>query len=199
MKQAGFTHPYPRKFTHLIVTQHPNLPGYVIKAYLDSQRYFKQEPDYIHWIKRIQGAALIKEYIEGKNLQSFFKVPQKWIYFLPKEPEPPEEFLKKYTILIEEDMELLNHQENKKRWMSEYIDESFLNTLYFLLKDLGLKDCAKPDNIPFCQDGKVAFIDTETFHETSIQYDKLTPYLSRNMRKYWEKLYSSKTNTLLGY
>jgi hypothetical protein len=46
------------------------------------------------------------------------------------------------------------------------------------LRKLGLNDCAKPDNIPFCSDITIAFLDTQTHHQWPILYHRLTPYLS---------------------
>lgn len=188
MQKAGFICPKPRKFTHLIVTKHPALPGYIIKAYLDAQRYYKNKPEYDHWIKRIQGAHAIRQYIQEKHLEPLFKVPRKWIYLLPVEPEILEGFLKKYTILVEEDMDILDKVENNLRWESDIVNETLLDILYALLSELGLRDCAKPDNIPFAEDGRICFIDTETYNASHVLYEKLTPFLSKPMRRYWEKL-----------
>lgn len=188
MEKAGFIKPIPRKYTHLLVVKHPKLKGYVIKAYLDAQRYFKNQPEYEHWIKRIQGAHLIRQYVEENELNGLFKVPQKWIYILPNQPTPPAEFLKKYTILIEEDMHILSRKANLAMWKSECVNEEFLTILHKLLKKLGLKDCAKSDNIPFCLDGRIAFIDTETFNSRKVLFKKLTPYLSSSMKLKWKKL-----------
>lgn len=188
LKKAGFLNPKPRKWTHLIVTRHPQVPGYIFKIYLDSQRYFKEKPEYIHWIERIQGVLAIQNEIEKQGWQDTFKTPQKWIYPLPEEPAPPKEFVRKYFILVEEDMDLYSDQENYSLWKSEAVTFQKLDRFYHLLKKLGLHDCAKPDNAPFSRDGKIAFIDTQSAFEWPVLYKKLEPYLSEDKRDYWKRL-----------
>lgn len=188
MKKAGFIKPLPRKFTRLIVTKHPELPGYVIKAYVDAQRYAKGIPEHYRWLSRIEGAAAIRKKIRLHQLDWFFKVPQKWIYAVPTEPSAPPEYVQKNFILIEEDMDLLSDAENEKIWGSERITTAFLDDLFLILQDLGLHDCAKPQNIPFSKDGKVAFIDTESHHNWPVLWKKLSPYLSPSMKQYWKQL-----------
>ena len=114
MKKAGFTHPCPRKFTRLIVTRHPWLEGYIIKLYLDAQRYYKKQSELEHWCSRIEGANLIRDYIRENSLEHIFNVPQKWIYPLPKFPVPPKELKRKNYILICEDMGILDNEQNQK-------------------------------------------------------------------------------------
>lgn len=44
-------------------------------------------------------------------------------------------------------------------------------------------------NIPFTKSGKIAFIDTEHHYPgISVRYDKLTPFLSKEMQEYWHFL-----------
>lgn len=185
--KAGFAKTYPRKFTNLIVTKHPDIPGYVFKIYLDAQRYYKKRPEYDFWVLRIQGAQKIREAIESYGLQSLFKVPHKWIYILPRQ-HLPKGYPNKYCILVEEDMSILSREENKKAWASDRVTPELLNYLWILLKGLGLSDCAKPDNIPFSTDGCIAFIDTETFGDKKVKYKKLIPHLSASNQKHWKLL-----------
>lgn len=188
MKKAGFIHPKPRKWTHLIVTKHPDLPGYIFKLHLDAQRHYKKKPEYIHWIKRIQGAHAIDKKIQKYHWEHLFKVPEKWIYPLPEEPSPPKEFIRKNFILVEEDMDIFDDKENYGKWRSDWITADKLDSIYIILEELGLHDCAKPDNIPFSKDGRISFIDTETTQEWPVLYKKLTHYLSPPMRSYWKHL-----------
>ena len=55
---------------------------------------------------------------------------------------------------------------------------------------LGLKDCTKIANCPFSKDGRVAFVDTQTFNKPPVRYYKLIPYLTTKKREYWKKLNS---------
>ncbi|NGX43431.1 MAG: hypothetical protein K940chlam7_01728 [Chlamydiae bacterium] len=188
MKKAGFHNPKPRKWTHTIVTTHPEVPGYVFKVFLDSQRYFKGKPEYIHWLERIQGALTIDAEIKKRGWDDIFKVPKKWIYLLPEEPSAPKEFIRKNFILVVEDMSIFDTKENVEKWKSDWITEEKLGMLHILLEELGLHDCTKPDNIPFSIDGKISFIDTQTFNQWPVLYKKLTPYLSPEMQTHWKNL-----------
>ncbi len=186
--KAGFRESHPRKFSHLIVTTHPSFPGYVFKIYLDSQRFHSMKPEYELWKLRIQGANWIRQEIVNRNLSSQMKVPQKWIYLLPEDPEPNGSYYPKYTVLFEEDMNLVSSEENYNLWASDQITPEFLSSVYHLLDDLGLIDCAKPDNIPFSQDGRIAFIDTQSYGFKHVRFKKLTKYLSERNQEIWKSL-----------
>lgn len=188
MKQAGFTPVVPRKFTRLIVSTHPDLKGYIVKVYLDTQRYYKQKPEYFWWKKRIKGAKAIAAFIEKKGLTHLYKVPKKWIYKLPKSPAAPFEFEAKNTILVEEDMELLSAEENKSQWKSKFVTSSLLNSLKQILCEIGLRDCCKIDNIPFAKDGRIAFIDTQSFYEGKPPLKRLKKFLGEKQQAWWEKI-----------
>jgi len=187
MKKAGFTTATPQKVTRLIVTKHPQLEGYVIKTYLDAQKAHKNKSEEHFWLMRIKGANAIRDLISDKEWEANFKVPKKWIYPLPKNPSPPSSFQRINFILVEEDMNILGNKENKRNWGSDVITQNLLKDLITILDTLGLKDCAKPDNIPFSHDGKIAFVDTQTHHEWPVNYKKLTEYLSPSMKNYWKQ------------
>ncbi len=190
--EAGFTHSTPRHFTKLIVTKHTAFPGYIFKLYLDSQRPHKNFSEDYFWVLRLEGAEKIRHEIAVRGLEHLFKLPKKWIYALPKRPLPDEGYYTKYYILVEEEMDLCSSQENKALWKSLFVTPELLDPLYLLLKKLGLRDCAKPDNIPFSKDGRIAFIDTETHGKKKVPYSRLTPYLSEDNQAYWEALTAHK-------
>jgi len=188
LKKAGFIKPFARKWTHLVVTRHPDVPGYIFKLYLDAQRYFKGKKEYDHWLERIEGVTMIKTEIQKRGWTDTFKTPIKWIYALPAEPSPPKEFKRKNFILVEQDMDILGTQENYDMWKSEAVTEELLTQFYTICEELGLHDCAKPDNAPFSRDGKIAFIDTQTFYYWPVLYKKMTPYLSKERQTQWKAL-----------
>ena len=185
LRRAGFQKARPRKFTHLIVTRHPEIPGYIFKLYLDAQRFPHGEAENNFWKRRIQGAKKIRRLIAKKRWEKIFKVPRKWIYKTPTNGIDSD-YPIKLTLLVEEDMDLLSPQKNQKRWKK--ISPQKLRALHTILTKIGLRDCAKPDNIPFSRDGKIAFIDTQTHGEKSIAYKKLLPFLNPPMQTYWKKL-----------
>lgn len=186
--EAGFAKTKPRKFTKLLVTKHPAVPGYIFKIYLDAQRYYKNIPEHHFWLMRVRGAHLVRNLIQANGWEGQFKVPQKWLYALPKNHLPPQGYETKYYILVEEDMDLLSDSENKAHWASNAVTHDLLNQVHVLLKTIGLSDCPKPDNIPFSKDGRIAFIDTQTYGESSIAYKRLAPFLSKSNQDYWKTL-----------
>lgn len=190
LEKAGFDKSSPRKFTKLIVTRHPALPGYIFKLYLDAQRFHKDVPEYVLWARRVKGAEKIQSYIAAQELEDQFKVPKKWIYLLPEFPKPPNDYYPKSSILVEEDMLLLSDKANKALWASSHVQEGFLKKLYKIIKKIGLQDAAKPDNIPFSLDGRIAFVDTETSGSKDVAFENLLPHLSKPNKRIWRELIS---------
>lgn len=189
LKHAGFKHPKPRQWTRLIVTSHSKVPGMIIKLYTDQQHPHRGRPEYTFWVSRIQGASLIRQAIQERGLQGIFCVPQKWIYPVPQKPSPSSGIkYRKNFILVEDDMNIFSDPENEARWKSGHITAKKLDLVFGLLQDLGLWDCAKPANIPFCKDGKIAFIDTQTYHTWPVKLDRLTPFLSPPLQEHWKGL-----------
>jgi hypothetical protein len=186
--KAGFTKAKPRKFTRIIVTTHKHFPGYIFKIYLDAQRYKSDEPEQIVFLNRVKGALAITKFIADNNLQDFFKVPKKWIYLVPGKPIPSKDFQYKNFILVEEDMHLLDKEANALAWKSYKVTKELLVGLYQILKEIGLRDCAKIDNIPFSEDGKVAFIDTQSYGYKSVPFKRLKKALSSEMQEFWDSL-----------
>jgi len=188
LKKAGFSPVKPRKVTHLIVTKHPDLPQYIFKIYSDAQRYYHGNPEYECWIERIEGAQNVRDEISRCGWSHLFSVPEKWIYPLPPEPSPPRHCIRKNFILVETDMELLSESDNKEMW--ENVDCFLLESLFHMLQELGLRDCAKIDNVPFTKNGRVAFVDTQTHHTWPIRFKSLLSSLSKESRKVWKALIS---------
>lgn len=195
LESAGFINPKVREWTHIVVTKHPDIPGYIFKIYLDAQRCFNNKKEYDYWLMRIEGVRAIKEELQRRNWEDRFKTPTKWMYMLPQEPAPPEEFIKKDFILVEEDMDIYDDEQNYKLWKSNSVTKEFLKDFYHLCEELGLYDCAKPDNAPFSKDGKIAFIDTQTIHQWPVNYTRMSRYLSQKMQSFWKKLTSDSKST----
>ncbi len=190
MTKSGFDFAIPQHKTKIIVTRHPKLPGLVIKAYLDTQEYYDGKPEHYYWIKRVQGANLIRESIKKHHYEHLLKVPRKWIYELPQKPHLPlpANCLPKKYILVEDDMNIVDDKTNKARWKSPDATRELLAALHTVITESKFKDCAKPANCPFCVDGKVALVDTQSFYKKKVGYYKLTPYLTKEMQEYWRSL-----------
>lgn len=192
LQEAGFKKARPNPITHLIVTTHPEMPGYVFKIYLDAQRYYKDLPEHEIWLMRIEGAEKVRQILDEEGLHDRFKVPQKWIYPLPHEPKPPTGYLEKFYILVAEDMDILSKEENEAVWASDVVTQELLNQLSMVLKEAGLADGAKPDNIPFSKDGRIAFVDTQTHGAKRVRFSKLVPFLSEENQGYWKSLFKKR-------
>jgi hypothetical protein len=184
MIAAGFQSPFPRRATGVVVTKHPEFPHYVFKIYLDDQPYYKDLPEHHCWILRIRGVQKLSKVIQDNNLESRFKVPRKWIYALPENPKPAVKELPKHFILVEEDMDIYPDLENEKIWGSPVMTKELLTSLYKVLEEVGLYD-SKPANLPFSRDGRIAFIDTQSWKEWPVKYEKITPFLSPEMQEFW--------------
>lgn len=188
MVKAGFSTGKAQEWSRIVVTKHPALPGYIFKIYLDNQDAKPDPRAQFFFEKRARGSVAIQNYIDKNNLSHLFKVPKKWIYLLPETALPKKKYSFKNFVLVEEDMQILSKDENKLAWKSSQVTEDTLVSLFHLLKDVGLLDCSKIDNIPFSIDGKIAFIDTETSGMSWIPYNRLKKSLSSKMKRFWVDL-----------
>lgn len=182
---GGFLFKARKKFDQILVAKHPDLKGYVLKIYTDEQT---TAPDYPMWIRRIKGAIAVQEALDRLGCNAYFKVPKKWIYPLPEIPFS-EEPHPKYFILVIENMHVKPALDNEWMWANPFVmTPERMQALYSVLQDVGLKDSVYIDNVPFCSDGKQAFIDTEHHHRWPIRYDKLMGRIPAEYRDYWRSL-----------
>lgn len=183
MEAAGFkTRTKKTMYGHLILARHPKLPGYFIKAYLNTT--VLQHPPHTHWIRRIVGAQYVQKAIEDNHTEHLFKVPRKWLYFAASNL-PLEE--NKDCILIEDNMRIVSNSENRKLWRTA-ITEEILDYLYEMVRDNGLDDSVRPANVWFSKDGKLSFVDTGHHHRWPIRYRSLNRFLSPSMCEYWKRI-----------
>ncbi|CRX39078.1 hypothetical protein [Estrella lausannensis] len=168
---------------HVLVAKHPGMHGYVFKFF---QYNVFPGIDWRYWIQRVEGAKLIKEGIRQFGYEKLFKVPRKWLFKTPC-LQVIEGRTYPSFILIAEDMRLVPFEENQKLWRKK-TTEATLIALHKMIKTYGLRDCARITNVPWCKDGKIAFVDTETFHSTSLNYHPLVEFLSRKNKIRWEHI-----------
>lgn len=191
MSKAGFLKSKPSKVTHVLVSKHPKLTGYLIKAHLDDQEPRYGHKEHVFWVLRIKASRIVAEEIKNRNLSHIFTVPQKWIYPLPAEPSPEYYVDRKNFILVVKDVHV--HKENVRMWRECYkVNKENLEQLYWFVSDLGLWDCCKIENIPFTSDGHIAFVDTECIYRWPVNFSKLTQALSPRMKKFWLTLPNTK-------
>lgn len=196
LKKRGFECVGPQPFSKVVICKHPQLKGFVIKAYAFNQEMPDNRMVYLHWIQRIKGSRLIRQFLEDNNYTHLFAVPRKWIYMLPVESLNKRRRLDQLFVLVEDDMNLQSEKINTYLWGSNLVTRETLKALYEITTCLGLFDCAKPSNCSFTKEGKLAFVDTQIFHIFKVKYELLTPYLSPKMQVYWKKLINQKRRTL---
>lgn len=185
IKKAGFKFVRSHSAKRIQVVKHAKMKGYLFKFFTDEQPFGGV---WVDFAKRIEGAFHIEQAIKAHGYKELFKVPKKWIYPLPITPSPPLQLLRKDFILVVEDMHILKDKRNTFFWRSVALNKERMDALYLLLQELGLFDSVYPDNIPFCKDGKQAFIDTQHFHGWPIPFEQLMPFLRLEMQLYLEQL-----------
>lgn len=183
---AGFITVSVRPFSFIVVSKHPDLPGYLQKIYLDSEKRVKHSTPGWQWlVYRCQGAENVRNLIKSKKLQ-FFSVPDKWIYPLPA-PDEDTKLAKNAQpiILLVTDMELASQEESEEAWKSK-VTKKHIDELYIILSH-GFASCHLSWNIPLTKNGKFCCIDTE-HPKRKPKYHKVKPYLSKEMGEYLDKL-----------
>lgn len=180
LKKAGFKL-VKHDQNEMVIAKHEELKGYVIKAYLNSS----PATDWALWRRRIQGAQLIQKSLDQHGYNHLMKVPKKWIYPLPVQ----DELGGKNFILVAENMKILKGDENLLAF-KEQMTPQMLDALYIVIKENLLIDSIYADNIPFSKDGRIAFIDTEHFNDTTqpLKLYRLAQFLSKKMHAYWDQL-----------
>lgn len=176
---------------HATVVKHPKLKGYVLKLFTDDDPMNEEWND---WKRRIIGAQAIEAAIDRLGYQDLFKVPKKWIYPLPVDPEPLPGFNRKFFVLVAEDMKILPREKNFFWWKSVAMTQERVCAIYTMLQEVGLIDSVYIDNLPFAKDRKMAFVDTQHHHLWPIPFGKLNDYFAHDMRYYWEQLTGQRPN-----
>lgn len=184
---CGFIPMSIRLQTYVYVARHPRLPGYLVKAYLDTElREKMHKPSWKWLIRRCEGASKIQKVIQQKKIKHF-TVADKWIYPLPAYPLPPQDeaHIRHLALLLVTDMDLVSPEENLRAWKElitpEHLDELF--TIISRAKGASYR----PDNIAYTHQGHFAFIDTE-YPAEGPDYKSIQPYLNEEMRAYWKQL-----------
>ncbi len=177
----------PMPNSYIMVVRHPEVPGYVFKLYLDSEKRIRKNiPHWVWLARRCAGARKIKKVIQAKKIK-YFSVPDKWLYALPVYPfsssSDPE-----LVILMATDMELESLETTEQVWKNG-IERKHLKELHAILKERygGNSIVNLSANVPYCKNGKFAFTDTEDLRG-HIRWDYVNKYLSKEMSHYWDTL-----------
>jgi hypothetical protein len=155
----------PRK---IMSGSHKLVKGYLFKKYNNAKPSKKQLKNYM---RRIEGARLLRAFIEEHHFQHVV-VPQKWLYELPSD------FPARYLVIAEK-LDLLSDDKTQRRY--DHIDKTQLRELATVLFHFrGLNSTTS--NLPFTEDGKIAFIDTERWHHPKDYLRKIGDRLSKDRR-----------------
>ncbi|MBA3958069.1 MAG: hypothetical protein H0X51_06725 [Parachlamydiaceae bacterium] len=186
LRQAGFKPVHKVTAANkVIVLKHSKLKRYLVKLFTDDQPF---GAEWVEWKTRIMGAEYIQKAIERHNYQKWFKVPRKWIYPLTDAELPPGPYVRKFFVMVVEDMRIKSEESNYLCWRSIMLMPARLDALYTLLQEEGLMDSIYPDNVPFCKDGRQTFLDTMHYHKWPVNLGRLTPCFRSKMQKYWQQL-----------
>lgn len=170
----------------IIVAKHSKLKGFLVKTFLDTHEVIDE---WRVWVRRIQGVHQIQESIDRHRYGDLFKTPKKWIYPICSCDAQIDAPYPKYFILVVEDMRIYGYLKNSAKFF-HLMNKKRMEALFNILTENRLIDSCFIDNIPFCKDGRMAFIDTEHFnvYDKRMRYPLLTSKFSPNMQTYWNHL-----------
>jgi len=151
------------------------MPGYMFKKYDDDKPGKKQLRNYL---RRIEGARLLRQFIADRGY-SRVVTPKKWLYELPST------FPARYLVIAEK-LDLISRDATERAY--DKIDKTQLAELATVLYYFrGLNSTAA--NLPYTEDGRIAFIDTERWHHDKDYLRKVGDRLPRDRYKQAEKIY----------
>lgn len=154
---------------------HKRAPGCLFKKYNNDKPGKKQIKNYM---RRIEGARLLRSFIAEHGFQHI-EAPCKWLY------ELPESFPERYLIvadkldLLDDDASLRKYDRIREDQMRE-----LATALYYFR---GLNSWTK--NLPFTEDGKIAFIDTERWHRDKDYLRAIGDHLPSDRREQAEEVF----------
>lgn len=129
---------------------HKRAKGYLFKKYNHDRPRKNQLKNYM---RRIEGSRLLRTFIAERNLQHVI-APHKWLY------ELPETFPERHLLVVDK-LDLMSDDATLRKYHRIRKDQTReLAMVLFYFR--GLNSWTK--NLPFTEDGKIAFIDTERWH-----------------------------------
>ena len=154
---------------------HKEARGFLFKKYNNDKPGKKQIKNYM---RRIEGARLLRTFIVDRGFQHVV-APHKWLY------ELPESFPERYLIVADK-LDLIADDATRRKY--DRIREEQLGELATVLYYFrGLNSWTK--NLPFTEDGKIAFIDTERWHRDKDYLRLIGDHLPSDRRKQAEDVF----------
>ena len=159
----------------IMAGSHKRARGYVFKKYNNGWRDKKQLGNYMH---RIEGSRLLRSFIAEHGFTRV-TAPKKWLYALPTEFPAP-------YLLVVEKVDLVSREDTWRSYahISKQQTQELATILYYFR---GLNTTAS--NLPFTEDGKIAFIDTERWHHDKDLLRKVGEFLPGSRRKQAEAVF----------
>lgn len=154
---------------------HKLAPGYLFKKYNNDKPGKKQ---LVNYMRRVEGARMLRAFIEDKGFSQVI-APRKWIYQLP------DNFPERYLVVAEK-LDLVSKDSTLRAYNrigKEQTRELAIILYYFR----GLNSTA--ENLPFTEDDKIAFIDTERWHRDKDYLRKVGERLPTDRRALAEEVY----------
>jgi hypothetical protein len=180
LRKAGFKVLFSQKRSLIRVISHPNLPGYLIKLFPNSEKALLSSG----WKRltiRCIVAKKIKSIIARHHLRHFI-VADKWLYPVPcthqKAGCQP-------VVLLVKNMNIYSRKETKHVW-KKHASRRVVKELYQIL-GRGYGSPFLSGNLPYTKMGTFAFIDTE-YNKRKINLGHARSFLSRPMQRYWNSL-----------
>ncbi len=155
--------------------RHKSAPGYLFKKYSNDKPGKKQ---ILNYMRRVEGARILRAFIADEGL-SRVVAPRKWLYELPAS------FPERYLVVAEK-LDLVSEGDTLRAYdrISSGQTRELATVLYYFR---GLNSTAA--NLPFTEDGKIAFIDTERWHRDKDLLRKVGDRLSGDRRKQAEAVF----------
>jgi hypothetical protein len=173
-EQAGFK--LIAHAPHKIMSgSHKHARGYLFKKYNNDRPGKKQIKNYM---RRIEGARLLRNFIAEHGLRHVV-APRKWLY------ELPESFPERYLVVVDK-LDLVSDDATLRKYArirEEHLRELAMVLFYFR----GLNSWTK--NLPFTEDGEIAFVDTERWHSDKDYLRLIGDHLPNDRRKQAEDLF----------
>jgi len=156
---------------------HKRAPGYLFKKYNNDK---PGETQLVNYMFRVEGARLIRGFIEDRGF-SCVVAPRKWLYELPPS------FPKRYLVVAEK-LDLASDGDTNRGY--DRISKEQMHELATILYHFrGLNSTAS--NLPFTQDGRISFIDTERWHHDKDYLRKVGDRLSSDRKKLAQDVYKN--------
>ena len=153
----------------LMIGRHKRAKGYLFKKFNNDKDDDDQLRNYMH---RIEGARYMRTFIAERGFTSVV-APKKWLYELPAS------FPARYLLVVEK-MDLVPATDNVRRYTRLQKDQlRELATMLFYFRGLN----SWIANLPYTEDGQIAFIDTERWHHDKDLLRKIGNNLPHDRQK----------------